>query len=210
MKVVFISDTHTHHNHILVPEGDLLIHCGDMTNTGTVYELTQVAMWLGKQSHKHKLVIPGNHDLLFEQNESLARGLFANHGIPVLIDQYTEIEGLKIYGSPITPRFFNWAFNRDRGADIRRYWENIPDGLDLLVTHGPPFGIGDFVERRKEHTGCADLLDYVIRRKPKIHAFGHIHNGYGVYENEHTKFINSSICSDDRRNGFNSPTVIDI
>jgi Icc-related predicted phosphoesterase len=95
--------------------------------------------------------------------------------------------GLKIYGSPITPRFYNWAFMADRGNDIAGWWAAIPDDTDILVTHGPPHGIGDLVRGR--HTGCLELLKRVHEVKPTLHVFGHIHEGYGIYQSEEMETI---------------------
>lgn len=97
-----------------------------------------------------------------------------------------ELEGVKIWGSPITPTFFNWAFNRDPGADIQKYWNKIPEDTDILVTHGPAYGILDL--SRNQHVGCKDLLEKIKKLSNlKLHCFGHIHEPYG----KETKIINN-------------------
>lgn len=102
-----------------------------------------------------------------------------------------EVAGLRIWGSPITPWFFDWAFNRQRGADIRRYWAQIPDQIDVLLTHGPPYGIRD-LNWQGTLTGCEDLNQRVWEVAPKLHVFGHIHEAYGITEVNGTQFVNAA------------------
>ena len=141
--------------------------------------------WFNTHPHKKKIFIAGNHDWICEQDPALFKGMLAQ--FPDLIylqDSGCEVDGLKFYGSPVQPRFFNWAFNRDRGEDIKRHWDNIPEDTDVLITHGPPYGICDEAYRvglnTTEHVGCKDLLDAIKRVKPKIWMGGHIHYSYGV------------------------------
>ena len=192
MKLIFISDTHNNHANIPIPNGDILIHCGDLTGLGTLPEINRFVQWWSALPHKHKVLVPGNHDFLFETNTSLACSRFAGTGTHILINDETTIDGVKIYGSPITPTFLNWAFNVDRGEPIKRYWEMIPDQVDVLVTHGPPHGILD-VTHRGEKAGCEELMERVAKVKPRVHAFGHIHEGYGMVDRYGIKFINAAV-----------------
>lgn len=121
-----------------------------------------------------------------------------------LCDTGITIEGINIWGSPITPTFFNWAFNRDRGSNIAKYWDKIPQNTDILITHGPPSGILDRTISGS-NAGCGDLLKKIELIKPKYHLFGHIHEAYGVYETAHTTFINGSILDEDYR--ISNPSV---
>jgi Icc-related predicted phosphoesterase len=189
-----------------VPDGDLLVHAGDLTSRGTVEEVVKAASWLRSLPHRHKVVIAGNHDFLFEQSPGVARGLM--DGLTYLEDGEAVVEGLRIWGSPWQPRFFDWAFNLDRGAPIRAKWDLIPAGLDLLVTHGPPLGHGD-VTVAGQAVGCADLLDAVRRVRPRWHVFGHIHEGHGITEDGGTTFVNASTC-DVRYRPVNAPVVIEV
>ncbi|MCY7348663.1 MAG: hypothetical protein LH614_20935, partial [Pyrinomonadaceae bacterium] len=118
--------------------------------------------------------------------------------IHYLQDSFVEIENLKIYGSPWQPRFFDWAFNLMRGAELARKWKLIPDKVDILITHGPPFGILDEVPRQYfiENTGCEELRKRVEEVRPKLHIFGHIHCGYGETEKFGVKFINAANCDE--------------
>ena len=130
--------------------------------------------------------------------------------IMYLEDSGVEIKGLKIYGSPHQPTFFDWAFNVRRGK-LKQYWDRIPEGLDILITHGPPKGILDQSEPHlgSEHLGCDELMAAVERVKPKLHVFGHIHGGYGKVGYVNTTFINASIC-DEQYRPTNQPWVIEL
>ena len=119
MRVVCISDTHNCNGQISVPDGDVLVHSGDATITGTVAEIKNFNTWFSALPHRHKVFIAGNHDWLFERENAAARELLSDN-ITYLQDSAVEIEGLKFYGSPWQPRFFDWAFNLDRGPELAR------------------------------------------------------------------------------------------
>jgi predicted phosphohydrolase len=206
-RIVCISDTHTYHSKIVVPDGDILIHAGDATFRGSVPEIAEFNKWLGSLPHKHKLICAGNHDWGFERTPEIARNLITN--AVYLEDQEITVEGLRVYMSPWQPEFCNWAFNLPRGEDLREVWAKIPEGIDVLVTHGPPMGILDFTHYDKKSVGCADLLTRIRHIKPKLHVFGHIHEGYGVIEKEGTKFVNASICTLSYKPS-NPPIVVDL
>jgi predicted phosphodiesterase len=189
VRLVCVSDTHL--RNFEVPEGDVLVHAGDLTMMGTFPEIEAFASWLDRLPHPQKIVIAGNHDFGFESHPEDARALL--RGVIYLEDALAEVEGLRVWGSPWQPRFGDWAFNLDRGEPLREKWALIPEGLDLLVTHGPPAGIGDLTLTH-EHAGCEDLLETVEKRPPRLHVFGHIHEGYGVVKKGETTFINASIC----------------
>lgn len=215
MRIVCISDTHNLHEKIVVPDGDLLIHAGDATINGTEHEIEDFIHWFSELPHKRKVFVAGNHDWLFELNNRSARLLLANSGIIYLQDSAVEIEGLKIYGSPWQPRFFDWAFNLNRGPELAEKWKLIPDDTNILITHGPPNGILDVVERKTgpENTGCEALRERVDAIAPngklKIHVFGHIHCGYGTETHNGVKFVNASNC-DEAYMPVQPPIVIDI
>lgn len=224
MRIVLIADTHGLHNSVRIPDGDLLIHAGDLTNTGERAQLDEVARWLRSLPHKHKVAIAGNHDWIFERLPGVGSRILEREGVLYLQDSSVRIEGLHIYGSPWQPAFMNWAFNVPRG-ELARYWDQIPPGLDILITHGPPYGILDQSipagMRRiapwedaepfggSDHLGCKDLLAAVERTKPRVHVFGHIHRGYGTTANRHTTFYNASLCNE-RYDPINQPWVIDL
>lgn len=224
MRIVLVSDTHGLHTSIRIPDGDILIHAGDLTSSGEVREVTAVASWLASLPHRHKIAIAGNHDRLFEHSPGLATGLLRNAGVIYLQDTGITVDGLLIYGSPWQPEFMNWAFNAPRGG-LARYWDQIPPGLDVLITHGPPFGILDqnvpaakrvlapWEDKESfagsEHVGCEELQAAVERTRPRVHVFGHIHGGYGARRKGQTTFYNASVCNQVYE-PINRPWVVDL
>jgi len=206
MKIIVISDTHNKHHNINMPDGDMIICAGDITNCGNIKDVISFKNWINKFNHKYKVVIAGNHDFCFEKNRSLCVSVLDD--IIYLEDQLITIEGINIYGSPWQPRFFDWAFNLDRGEPLKKVWEKIPEFTDILITHGPPKDILDKCER-DNRVGCEELIKVINKIKPKYHIFGHIHEGYGIIKNNDTTFINASIC-DYRYNPINQPIIIDI
>jgi Icc-related predicted phosphoesterase len=207
MRLVLISDTHEAHRRVKVPDGDILIHAGDITYDGNLREVKDFNNWLGELPHKHKVLIAGNHDWSFEESPVVAERLITN--ATYLRDSSIEIDGLRIYGAPWQPTFCNWAFNVDRGAPIREKWAKIPENTDVLVTHGPPKGFGDRAYPTGEMLGCLDLYERVQQVKPMLHVFGHIHGGYGIQEDEHTIYTNAAIMNEAYR-PVNAPLVIDL
>ena len=207
-RIVTISDTHSRHSKISpMPEGDILIHSGDATERGGIDEIAAFNEWLGALPYKHKIFVAGNHDWLFERSPQFAPTMMTN--AHYLLDSFIVVEGLKIYGAPWQPRFFDWAFNVDRGEKIAKKWQLIPDDIDVLITHGPPYGILDEVAIRHEHVGCEELLPIVKRIKPRAHIFGHIHSGYGMIEQDGIKFVNASTCNEAYQ-PVNAPIVFDL
>lgn len=202
MKIVCISDTHNFHNQLTIPDGDMLIHAGDATVYGKISEVAAFAEWFNGLPHKHKIFVAGNHDWLYEKDPYLAKTF-----VPNLLDNLIEIEGLKIYGSSWNPWFYDWAFNLHRGEPLAEKWALIPDEVDILVTHSPPYGIGDAVNGVGQ--GCEELRKVVDRIRPKVNVFGHIHEGYGTVELNGTFFVNASIC-DGAYQPVNEPIVIEI
>ena len=207
MRVVCISDTHLAGPEIEIPDGDILIHSGDHTFQGTLLQLTKAGAWFSSLPHKWKITIPGNHDRMFEKEEFLARVSFGEglDGVRILIDQEIEVEGLQIWGSPWTPRYGNgWAFQLDPGTE---HWKKIPEGLDILITHGPPFGVLDRV--RGQHVGDKALLTELGRAEPRYHVFGHIHDGHGEFSAGGVHFVNAAVLDDAYAVTY-KPVVLDI
>ena len=209
-RIVCISDTHNLLDKINVPDGDILIHAGDATIRGTLPEVSKFNEDLGNLPHKHKIIIAGNHDIGFESESNLFRSLITN--ATYLEDSGVEIEGIKFWGSPWQPQFFDWAFNLNRGPELQEKWALIPSETDVLITHGPPMGIGDLTHRQGSleavNTGCIDLKREVLDRiKPKVHIYGHIHEGFGSRGIQETHFINASILNE-RYQIQNKPIII--
>lgn len=196
MRLVVISDTHGLHGRVDgLPDGDVLIHAGDFMNSGyDVQDIFSFNRWLGEQPFKHRVVCAGNHDRYFEAAPQQARALLIN--AIYLENSAVTINNVKFWGSPYTPEFLNWAFMYPRGSSARRYWELIPDNPDVLITHGPPFGILDQTAPGEAHLGCEELRNVVEVKKPRVHLFGHIHGGAGTFENGHTRFVNAAYLNE--------------
>ncbi len=208
-RVTFISDTHNYQSKIKIPDSDILIHAGDATGRGSIPEVSAFLNWLSQQSAKHKIYVSGNHDFLFERDPSLSRMLLSEYpSVTYLKDSLIDIMGLKIFGSPWTPRFYDWAFNADE-AKLTEVWSAIPSNIDILITHGPPYQILDKTEE-EDNVGCKILLHEIQSRvRPRYHVFGHIHEGYGVKVIGETTFINASSCNI-RYRPVNPPITLDI
>lgn len=196
MKFVAISDTHGQHKKLVLPEGDAIIHAGDISTRGRTEEIIEFLDWFKNLPYKYKIFISGNHDFYFERTPSAEIEKLIPPNVIYLNDSGINIEGINIWGSPITPTFFNWAFNRDRGKEISAHWDLIPSNTDILITHGPVYNILDEVTRGG-NVGCEDLLKKINAVKPKVHIFGHIHEAYGQKIVEHTHFINASVLDED-------------
>jgi Icc-related predicted phosphoesterase len=197
MKIVAMSDMHGQLPDS-VPACDLLILAGDLTPVWDHSLLFQANWlrrefrdWLSTQSARKIVGIAGNHDFIFEQAPDLIpRDLPWTY----LQDSGTDWEGLKIWGTPWQPIFFDWAFNGDP-EKLRRQWSLIPDDTDILVVHGPPLGYGDGVPERGgvRRCGCPHLLERIREIQPKLVVFGHIHEGRGEWDLRPTKLANVTL-----------------
>ena len=183
MKILHISDTHTYHGLLDVPKDiDMIIFSGDCSNPKDPYlnreEVLNFIEWVKSLDVEYKIMCAGNHDVSIERN-FITQADFLEAGITYLENDWVEIEGLKIFGSPQTPSFGNgWAFNKKR-EKMHDHWKHIPDDVDIIVTHGPPKGILDLSydrENNLERCGDSALLKRVLQVKPKLVCFGHIHN----------------------------------
>jgi Icc-related predicted phosphoesterase len=190
MRIVLLSDTHGLHGQLTVPPGDLLIYAGDSGRHGTLEELRAFNDFFGRLPHPHKIFVAGNRDYSFERQPEESRKILTN--AVYLQDEEISVDGVRIYGSPWQPPFMNTAFNLPRGEPLRKKWALIPDNIDILVTHTPPYGIGDRTSQG-ESVGCRDLLEAVRRIKPRLHVFGHVHEGYGQYNEGGILYINASM-----------------
>ena len=206
MRLVLLSDTHGLHRKISIPDGDVLIHAGDFCSGGGVFEARAFGAFLSGLPHRHKVVIAGNHDLCLEANPSLGPEIFA--GCHYLLDSGVEFEGVSFWGSPWQPWFFDWAFNLERGAELRKKWDLIPAQVDVLITHTPPYGVLDQTVEG-ESVGCEELLAATQRTRPRLHVFGHVHHGYGVRRLGRMLQVNASSCTE-RYRPMNPALVVDL
>lgn len=208
MRCIAISDTHCRLDEITIPEGDLLAHAGDLTFRGNIEEISKELSILKTLPHKHKLLICGNHDWLGERNSPLMRQMCADAGVTYLENESITIDGINFYGSPVTPEFCGWAFNIPRDK-LKPYWDAVPDNTEILITHGPPYGILDKCPDGSR-VGCEALLYRIKELKSlKFSIFGHIHHSWGVHHDKSVSFINASVCTE-RYKPNNSPIIFDI
>lgn len=192
LSITTMSDTHSHHQAFNLPGGDFLFHAGDQTGSGRLERAIEFLDWLQEQDYAHTVITPGNHDWCYEKQPDLMREECKKRGIHLLMDEGITLEGIKIWGSPVQPWFYDWAFNRERGHKIRKHWNMIPEDTEILVTHGPPMGILDLVPRG-ENVGCRDLLRRILDIPSiKLHIFGHIHEGRGTLEQGGRLFVNAA------------------
>eukprot|EP01118_Nematostelium_gracile_P014296 TRINITY_DN5538_c0_g1_i1.p1 TRINITY_DN5538_c0_g1~~TRINITY_DN5538_c0_g1_i1.p1 ORF type:complete len:276 (+),score=59.09 TRINITY_DN5538_c0_g1_i1:74-901(+) len=205
-RFVCLSDTHNRPMDLnLIPDGDFLVHSGDFSMTGDTRQIQQFSDFLKSLPHKHKIVIAGNHDVTFEEDyykskwrryhstpQTDAKQQLAN--CIYLEDSEVTLDGITIYGSPWQPEFCGWAFNMTCGEECPKIWNLIPKGIDVLLTHGPPYGHGDMTDRR-EKVGCEHLLQAIKRARPAAHVFGHIHEAYGHTTEDGIHFFNASNCT---------------
>lgn len=210
MKLVCIGDTHEQEEGVVLPEGDVLIHAGDITYRGAIPPLVKFARWLKEQPFKHKIVISGNHDFCFQNNNhNVAVNIIKEAGAIYLQDSGVEIDGIKFWGSPWQPWFHNFAFNLMRGKLIAAKWDLIPEDTNVLITHGPVLNILDEVPGG-ERVGCADLSKRINDLKElRAHICGHIHHSHGIAEIANIQFVNASSCTEAYK-PTNPPLVIEI
>jgi Icc-related predicted phosphoesterase len=204
-------------NQARIPGGDVLILAGDVlaNRSGNpdidaafqLNEMRELDELCSALEFKHVLLIAGNHDWVFERYKDAHRVL---KNIIYLEDSGTVIDGVNFWGSPHQPWFFDWAFNLPRnGAELAHYWSLIPDDTDVLITHGPPYGILDLPFGKGEPAGCELLLKRVQEVNPLVHVFGHIHGSYGQKQIGKTLFVNACLCNE-AYDPVNPPQVIDI
>lgn len=206
-RLTLISDTHLAHRKgsFEIPDGDILVHAGDATYRGKEREILLFSEWFRSLPHRYKVFVAGNHDWGFQRTPQRAVEALGE-GVHYLQDSEVVLEGVRIWGSPWQPEFCNWAFNLPRGDALRERWSRVPKGIDLLVTHGPPLGIGDRLTDGSR-VGCADLREEILGRiRPRVHLSGHIHEGYGVREVDGVTFVNASLV--DETYQIRNPAVV--
>jgi len=223
MRITLISDTHTMHGLIKptidMPGGDLLLHAGDIMNSGyNKNDIKDFCHWYNSLEHyDQKIFIAGNHDRTFEDFPDDAREIYSSYkNITYLQDERLDLwdeedQQTVIYGTPWQPWFYDWAFNLPKGGPgLMSKWEAIPADTDILITHGPPQEILDVSgpPYNEPLLGCALLRERVDAVKPKIHVFGHIHGSYGYKFLNGTHFFNASILNEEYKY-TNKPVTFD-
>lgn len=237
MRLVCISDTHGLHRDLSLPQGDILIHAGDLTYLGRDRrQIEDFAEWSANLPFKHVIVVAGNHDYLFDSRRDgyLPYGMKREHFLSIghrylveawrsiggshchyLEDMLLSVEGIRFYGSPYQRPCGDMAFTVDDDDDLIPVWDRIPLDTDILVTHMPPLGIFDKVKGGRgqvlrEDLGCGHLINKIRKLNGlKVHIFGHIHESYGMETIAGVKFINASICGSNHKI-INPPIVFEL
>ncbi|KAL6060384.1 putative phosphoesterase [Balamuthia mandrillaris] len=220
-RFVCISDTHSKHRQLDLPEADVLIHCGDFSLSCKEEELLDFTEWIAELPFAHKIVIAGNHDVMmdtvfYEHHWWRYHRQKVEHHIQLkqrleevctyLEHKLYQVNGINIFGSPWVPYYHDWAFMLDDEATLAEGWRMIPPTVDVLVTHGPPRGIRD----GPMTAGCIPLAEAVLKRiKPAVHCFGHIHAGYGMAKRGSSVFLNAATVNN-RYKVANTPIVFDV
>ncbi|KAI9278061.1 Metallo-dependent phosphatase-like protein [Sporodiniella umbellata] len=214
-RMVCISDTHAKIN-FNIPQGDVLIHAGDITRKSNMNEFKDSIEWLGSLPHPIKIITGGNHDGFLDEcfgyieNRQKVLGLMKQHGLLYLEHEVyqlpLEFGSFKLFVSPYAPIHLGGAFMLE---DMSRIWEDIP-AVDILVTHTPPYGYQDQIVRNNSHVGCRYLRDKIQQIKPRVSIFGHIHEGHGyTYGDDGILYINASL-NNHRYKPVNTPILFDI
>lgn len=210
-KIVCISDTHNQHNKVIIPECDLIIHAGDCGSMGNPAEFIKFNKWAARQKVP-VIYVAGNHCIGLQKYPSFAESLLKD--VIYLRDSSYVFNGIKIHGSPWTPIFGSWAF-MDEDENLTKYWDLIPEDTDILVSHGPAYGILDRIPSNYRtpgeelNVGSKTLLERIKKLNLKYHIFGHIHHSHGTYNDGKTIFVNASICTEEYK-PLNPPIVIEV
>jgi len=193
MRLTIISDTHGEHDILGRLSGDVLIHCGDMFNmfSQSDEDFERMDAWFGKQDFDLILCTGGNHDFELQKRSSYAGDPFEN--AVYLEGRSHEHEGVIFFGAPWIPSLFGQAFYT-KDHKLSEKWSDIPNKVDVLITHTPPAGILD-VSSRGLSLGCQYLLAALERTQPAIHCFGHVHASSGVHKNGNTTFVNAALVN---------------
>lgn len=214
MRITAISDTHNKHKYIdtrAFADTDILIHAGDFTGNGSRHQAIAFLQWFEALPIRHKIFVAGNHDKICT---SITWSEIVTQYAPnchYLYNSSVTIDGYKIWGSPYSNIFGNWEFMED-DLELADIWETIPKDTNIVVTHGPSYGIGDLVDNdyepdRDKHVGSHSLKDRLKKLKNlKLHVTGHIHESYSTYLGKWTT-VNASIC-DANYTPFNQPISI--
>ena len=211
MRVAVTSDTHGRQNWVM-PPCDVFVHAGDITGRGSIEETSRFAARLrdemsSPQGPRHAIIVPGNHDQCFELFPTPVRELFGKN-VHVLLYQALVLDGVRFYGSPWTPPFMRWHFMADESR-LAVLYSGMPDTLDMLVTHGPPWGILD-PGGQELHVGSTALADAVRTRQIAHHVFGHLHDAGGqTVQRGATTFHNVAACNEEYVL-VNQPKIIEL
>jgi Icc-related predicted phosphoesterase len=206
MKIICISDTHNLHRELSdkLPDGDMIIHAGDISYHGTAHELQDFLDWYRDLPYRYKIFIAGNHDFAFEDAKD---SLTIHPELIYLENSSIVIEGLTVWGSPLCPPHHQWAFMWD---DVRRQeaYAQIPDNCDIVINHSPAYQIQDLAWNGA-NVGCQALAERIKVVKPRLLVCGHIHEGFGIETVNEMLCVNASYMTR-RYEPLNTPVVVEL
>jgi Icc-related predicted phosphoesterase len=206
-KICFLSDTHGMHEKVEITEADIIVFAGDITNSGKLLQLDRFNYWLSCLKITKRIVVAGNHDFICEQDKYITKTILGKT-CTYLEDSSTIIDGIKFYGSPWQPWYYDWAFNVKESWKREAIWAKIPQDTEILITHCPPYGIGDLT-LQGDNAGCPELRKRIEQLPDlKYHVFGHIHEGNGQYSLGNIQLLNVSTCTREYK-PINKPIVIE-
>lgn len=213
LKIIAFSDIHGQYKNLVLPDADVVICAGDFSAQGHFRDAMEFATWLKSLPHKHKIVIAGNHDEFFEYKSSkeIHDVIFGgDKSIHYLLDSWIVIDGITFYGTPWTMPFNNWSFMyKDEGHEFKMV-DNIPTDIDVLITHGPPYGCGDYLPDDNKNVGSLKLRQHLEGRiNSKIVITGHIHEGFGQHKLGDKIIYNVSVLDGDYKL-VNPVTIIEL
>ena len=204
-SIVACSDTHGKHRELQIPEGDVFIFAGDFEIRNT-FDLIEMSTWLDNLPHKNVVAIFGNHDFTEHTEIKYMKEMFGR--VHILFNEFINVDGFKIWGSPYSPYFNDWAWMQPDNM-LKDIWDTIPLETEILITHCPPFGVLDQVLPRDDSQGSRTLKDRVKDVHPYLHLFGHIHEGFGQYTDGKTDYYNCSVL-DEQYKLTNPITIIEV
>lgn len=234
VRILCISDTHGEHGS-LDPSSfspcDLVIFAGDLSMFGNPSEVSSFKKWFQSINCPNKLLIAGNLDLTFDTKnldhfkdkilhyvktdvklETIkpnflqnADFIYAEHN---LVEITISNHPIRIFASPYTPEFMDFGFQYKEKEQAKALWDQIPNDIDVLVTHGPPHNICD-KSSSGFHCGCEVLRGAIERVKPALSVFGHIHEAYGTDVFGDTLCCNVALVNQSRKIA-NKPTYVDL
>lgn len=198
VKVCAMSDAHWNFPYIEVPDCDIFMYCGDWSGSGTMMEHIKFCQWVNKINARYKLIVPGNHDMYCYHYQDMAASMLRGSNAILLVDKEVECFGIRIYGTPWSPRFGNWGYMRP-DDDLYNYFKAIPKGIHFLLTHTPPNGILDLAGTT--HIGSNSLNKALTCKYIPYHFFGHNHTP-GSYKKKvrnkkYRNYFNVSVCDDE-------------
>jgi Icc-related predicted phosphoesterase len=193
-RICCVSDTHGQHHDLNIEKCDIFIFSGDAEIISDIY-LNDFRQWLCSINATYKIITFGNHDEYCQKlGKEFLKEYFKKENIIHLENESIVIEGIKIFGSPYSKLFLDWAYMAN-DQELNDYWKHIENDTDIVITHGPAFGWLD-QNFRHVHSGSESLKDRLLEIKPRYHITGHIHEERGWLDTKHTTIINASVLND--------------